>query len=117
MPDKIALYFVVVFVEREEVQFTIESVATGVNLTVRLITKHIFYQSRLRWELTATQNPMPFLRCPPFSHVPEAAVCYLSAINLYCQIRRFSTAARLETEVAELMEKDRRAALEHVILH
>lgn len=39
--------------------------------------------------------------------VTEAATCYLSSINLYCQVQRFSTAARLEVEVAELMKKDR----------
>lgn len=44
----------------------------------------------------------PFAWC-----AAEAAACYHNSINLYCQIKRFSTAARLETEVAELMEKDR----------
>ena len=37
----------------------------------------------------------------------EATACYLSAINLFCQKQRFSTAARLECEVAELMQNDR----------
>ncbi|CBJ26269.1 conserved unknown protein [Ectocarpus siliculosus] len=37
----------------------------------------------------------------------EAAACYLSAINLFCQRQLFSTAARLECEVAELMQNDR----------
>lgn len=44
----------------------------------------------------------------PFAwRAAEAAACYHNSINLYCQIKRFSTAARLEVEVAELMEKDR----------
>ncbi|CAM9176613.1 unnamed protein product, partial [Ectocarpus fasciculatus] len=47
----------------------------------------------------------------------EAAACYLSAINLFCQRQLFSTAARLECEVAELMENDRnrRLAIVHHI--
>ncbi|CAM9280978.1 unnamed protein product, partial [Hapterophycus canaliculatus] len=47
----------------------------------------------------------------------EAAVCYLSAINLFCQGQRFSTAARLECEVAELMQSDRnrRLAIVHFL--
>ncbi|CAN0150588.1 unnamed protein product [Scytosiphon promiscuus] len=47
----------------------------------------------------------------------EAATCYLSAINLFCQRQRFSTAARLECEVAELMQNDRnrRMAIVHYI--
>eukprot|EP00903_Cladosiphon_okamuranus_P017757 g16345.t1 len=47
----------------------------------------------------------------------EAAACYLSAINLFCQKHRFSTAARLECEVAELMQNDRnrRLAIVHYI--
>ncbi|CAM9812108.1 unnamed protein product, partial [Ectocarpus sp. 12 AP-2014] len=47
----------------------------------------------------------------------EAAACYLSAINLFCQRQLFSTAARLECEVAELMQNDRnrRLAIVHHI--
>ncbi|CAN0394108.1 unnamed protein product [Pylaiella littoralis] len=47
----------------------------------------------------------------------EAAACYLSAINLFCQTQRFSTAARLECEVAGLMHNNRnyRQAIVHHI--
>ncbi len=73
------------------------------------------HERNLRATVSAASLYHEAAKCIEKDDPQHARICYSKAISAYCQVKRFTTAARLEIDSARLLEEDKnfKGAREH----